>query len=422
MKTGTGLVDYAINHAAPAKSDVPKDWRPSVEFKGDLGSATIEAPHELTGADADIERVLLLGAGCDPDRHMIRDGIHYRKYMRDVRTKYYKGKEIPGTSDLDPWMHYYKFDIVRLSAKASEFRQQTAAELAKFIRAPKRHSVPAGSDLDAFAVVFADWQVGKGERDGTQGTVTRVSDAIDLSVRRVKELRRIGRRMPVGSILSVGDLVEGTCGFYSNQSYLIDMNDREQSRVAGQLVTYGIEQLSPLFDDFLIATSLDNHGQKRNSSDGKVTTDLSDNKTAEVFDNVYTAFQRDARYSNLRWVIPNDETSVLVELGGVPVGLTHGDLFYGGGKLPQMKAYEWWKSQDFGMQTLRGAKLLLSGHFHHNSEVTYGSRTHFQAPAMDPGSLWFANSSGMESPPGMLTLRLDGELVYGWADKAILLG
>lgn len=397
------LTEFAAkNFVAPKKEPLPKDWQTAVEFDGSSGKAGVSREAELTGSDREKERTLLEEAGFDPESYMIAGTINYRKWMR-----YDFG-----------WLHYYKFDIVRLSSAAQGLREMDIAELTKLIRKPRNLAPPVASD-DCWAGIVSDWQIGKGEGDGTAGTITRVSDSIDLSVKRVKELRRIGRKMSNGALLGTGDLVEGTCGFYSNQPYLIDMNDREQTRVVMALLTYGIEELSPLFDDFLIATSLDNHGQKR--QDGKIVTDLSDNKTAECYDNVYTAFQRDSRYTNLRWVIPNDETSVLVELGGVPVGLTHGDLFYGGGKLPQAKALEWWKGQDFGMQPLRGAKVLLSGHFHHYSCLTHGPRTHFQMPAMDPGSDWFRNSSGIDSPPGMLTLRFDNALRYGWADEAILL-
>jgi hypothetical protein len=391
----------AANTAAPKAPELPKDWQPTVEVTGKTGKAVIPRQTALEGSEDAKERQLLTEAGFDPKHYIIAGDIGYRKWMRYDQE----------------WLHYYKFNVTRLTSAGSELREMGIAELAKMIRKPKSLK-PALSGNDAFVVVASDWQIGKGEGDGTPGTIQRVSDGIDQAVHRVKELRRIGRMMPQGAFLGTGDLVEGTCGFYSNQPYLIDQNDRQQGVTTHALLEYGIEELSPLFDDFVLATSLDNHGQKR--QDGKLVTDLGDNKTAEMYDYVRKAFDRDARYGNLRWIIPNDETSVLLELGGVPVGLTHGDLFYGGGKLPQAKALEWWKGQDFGMQPLRGAQILMSGHFHHYSCILHGRRTHFQMPAQDPGSKWFKDSSGFDSPPGTFTVRLDSNLTYGWTDEAIL--
>jgi hypothetical protein len=391
----------AENQAAPRMPDVPRDWQPTVESDGETSRAVIPRAQAFQEGDEDKERTLLKEAGFNPDRYMVAN-LKYRKWMRYDQE----------------WLHYYRFDILPLSAAAAELRDLSVAELMKVIRKPKALKPVTDGD-DAFVLVASDWQIGKGDGDGTPGTITRVSDGIDLGVKRVKELRKVGRRMPQGVFLGTGDLVEGTCGFYSNQPYLIDLNDRAQGNTTAALLEYGIEELSPLFDDFLIATTLDNHGQKR--QDGKIVTDTSDNKTAEIYDHVRRAFVRDSRYTNLRWVIPNDETSILVEIGGVPVGASHGDLFYGGGKLPQAKALEWWKGQDFGMQPLRGAKILMSGHFHHFSAIMHGSRTHFQMPALDPGSKWFKDGSGYDSPPGTFTVRVGANLPYGWADIAVLL-
>jgi predicted phosphodiesterase len=119
-------------------------------------------------------------------------------------------------------------------------------------------------------------------------------------------------------------------------------------------------------------------------------------------------------------VIPQDELSLCVELGGVKVGLTHGHLFSSGGRLVQAKALEWWRGQVFGLQPVAEAQVLVSSHFHHFSVINHGARTHIQTPAMDPGSKWVANAWGTDSPAGVLTLRYDAEHPLGWADLHVL--
>jgi len=88
--------------------------------------------------------------------------------------------------------------------------------------------------------------------------------------------------------------------------------------------------------------------------------------------------------------------------------------------LPQAKAQEWWKSQDFGFQPVRDAQILISSHFHHFTASTFGARTHLQTPAMDPGSKWVRDAWGSDAPAGVLTLRLSAQEPLKWTDLAIL--
>lgn len=386
----------------PKKVDHPKDWEPSVEYDGTRGKACIPTQKPL--AEDDKEAVLLKEAGFNPKTHRIAGAVNYRKWMRYDQE----------------WLHYYKFDVVERTPDKAQRKQLAVDDLVKAIRKPRVRSVPTGSPSGCFLFNAADWQIGKGEGDGTEGTIDRVLGSIDLAKQRIKDLRRIGHGFSEGALVGLGDLHEGICGFYPHQQFSIDLNDREQARIVRMLTAFAIEELSPLFDKFTVGTVGGNHGQKR--QDGKAITDDSDNKDVEAFDAVYEAFTRDSRYDNVSWVIPDDELAILLELGGIPVGFTHGDLFEkAGGTLPQAKAFEWWKMQDFGMQALRGAKILISGHFHHYSCLTNGGRTHFQTPAMDPGSQYFTNSRGQSSPPGALTMVLDKTEPFGWRDVQILL-
>jgi predicted phosphodiesterase len=243
-----------------------------------------------------------------------------------------------------------------------------------------------------------------------------VLESIDMAKQRVKDLRRIGRRMPTGALVGLGDLVEGCIGFYPAQQFNIDRTRREQGRITRELITHAIDELRPLFDEFKVATVAGNHGENR--SDGKAFTNPGDNDDVAAFEAVREVFDRSG-VDGLEWIIPEEELSILVELGGVPVGMTHGHMFRKGAT-PQAKAIEWWKSQEFGLQPIQGARILLSGHFHHWSLVTVGRRTAMQAPANDPGSQWYRFGSGEDSPAGALTLRLDADMSLGYGDIEIL--
>lgn len=389
----TGL-SKDLEEAYQRGDKIPAGWQPYSEHTDQIGKAIVRLP----SPDAS-KRDLLIGAGFSPDEWQIKGSIQARKWMS------YDGR----------WLHYFKFDVV--AGESSELVQAHIDDLTKHIR--KRRTAPKSrvTDGDAFAVVAADWQIGKAEGgQGTDQTVDRVLESIDMAKQRVKDLRRIGRQMPTGALLGLGDLVEGCIGFYPAQQFNIDRTRREQSRITRELVTHAIDELHPLFDEFIVATVAGNHGENR--SDGKAFTNPGDNDDVAAFEAVREVFGR-AQVDGLEWHIPDEELSIQVELGGVHVGMTHGHMFRTGATA-QKKAVEWWKNQEFGLQPVAGSDILLSGHFHHFSAVTYGCRTAIQAPAMDPGSQWFRFGSGEETPAGLLTLRFDRNEALRYGDLQIL--
>ena len=374
----------------------PQGYEPGLELAGDKGTAVVSLP--TPGAT---EEDLLRAAGFDPDEWAIAGPIHYRKWMRYDQE----------------WLHYYRFAVDR-GKESPHQRQADVDELVGLIRSPQRGTqLQVGGD-DTWIYVASDWQIGKGDGDGTAGTVRRVLASIEQAKERVRELRRIGRRMPHGLLACTGDLGEGTCGFYPNQPFLVDLNRREQNRTCRELLAHAIDELRPFFEDFTVATVGGNHGELRN--DGKKATDNADNDDVAFVEAVKEAFDRAG--SDVTWVIPHDELSICLDLAGVKVGFTHGHLFSRGGTMPQAKALEWWKGQVFGLRPVADAQILVSSHFHHYSVINHGIRTHFQTPAMDPGSRWFSDSSGSDSHAGVLTFRVDPTELMGWTDQQLLTG
>lgn len=376
----------------------PAGWEPFAEHTESIGSAIVRLP--TPGATA---RDLLISAGFDPADWQIAGNINTRRWMRYDQE----------------WLYYYKFDVK--AGESPEVVEQHVDELVKHIRRRRRKAIDTKTGgNDAFVFAASDWQIGKREgNDGTPETMQRVLDSFDLAQQRIKALRKQGRKIPTLLFSATGDIAEGTCGFYPGQQFLIDRNRREQGRINRELITAGLDALTPLFDDTIVAVVGGNHGENRNA-DGKRITSDGDNDDCAVFEAVKEAFDR-AGETNIDWRIMEDELSMAVTAGGVSLGLTHGHLFErSAGSTPQAKAHSWWKGQDFGFHAVRGTRVLLSSHFHHFSATTYGARTHLQTPAMDPGSKWYRESRGEDSPPGTLTFRLDADTALGWDDLSIL--
>lgn len=376
---------------------IPKGWEPYTETVGQVGKAIVHLP----SPDA-TRRDLIVAAGFNPDEWSIKGDVQVRRWMRHDQQ----------------WLYYYKYDL-EAGAESDEQRQVDVDALVKSIRKPRKTSSGTRRGDDAWAFIASDWQLGKGEGDGTPGTVSRVLAAVDAAKSRIKELRRTGRAMPHGVFAGTGDIVEGCDGFYPGQPFLVDLNRREQNKLARRLIAHAVDELSPLFDRFTVLCVPGNHGEHR--KDGKRATNDADNDDVAQFECVREAFDRAGR-TDVEWVVPDDEMSLMVELGGVPVGFTHGHLF-SKGATPQQKAVEWWKGQDFGFQPVRGSRILVSSHFHHFSATPAGNgRTHLQSPAMDPGSRWFTNATGNSDPAGVLTFRVDASRPLGWDDLSILGG
>lgn len=372
----------------------PKGWEPFAEESEQVGSAIVRLPRPNA-----TERDLLASSGFDPDLWRISGPIQTRRWMRFDQE----------------WLFYYKFEVEQ--GESVEVKEVHVEELTKRIRRRKPVQKADRRGGDAWVAALSDWQVGKREGDnGTPETVDRVVDCIDQSVQRVKDLRRIGRPLETGALLGLGDIVEGCMGNYPNQQFLVDCNRRDQNRISRELICYAIDSLSPLFEHFSIATVGGNHGENRGGLQAKLTDDA-DNDDVAVFETVKEAYDRAGH--EFDWLIPHDELSIALTLGGVKVGATHGHIFRKGATA-QQKQLAWFQAQDFGFQPVRDARILITAHFHHFIATQVGSRTMFQTPALDPGSKWFRDSSGEDAPPGMLTMRLSAAEQLGWSDLEVL--
>lgn len=373
----------------------PKGWEPFSEHTDAIGSAIVHLPRpDCT------ERDLLIQSGFNPDAWQISGSVQTRKWMRYDQE----------------WQYYFKFNVV--AGESPEIVEEHVEDLVRHIRRrqPKINRPMSGDD--AFAILLSDWQIGKRQgHDGTPQTVDRILEAVSLAKDRVRELRRIGRKMPTLLVAGMGDIVEDCTGHYPGQSFTVDRNRRDQNRIARELVTHVLDELLPMFSEATVLAVGGNHGE--NLDNGQKISDDADNDDVAIFETVKEAFDRAGHSVGITWVIPQRELSLAVTVGGVRVGFAHGHKF-GRGSTAQQKAMNWWQGQDFGYQAVRDCQVLCSAHYHHFSAVTSSRRTHLQTPAMDPGSAWYENISGTQAPAGMLTVRLTAEEPLGFADLQLL--
>lgn len=385
------------------RGKAPKGWEPGVRMEGDTGEGVTVPTVE---PDPDERQVLTL-MGLDADRWAVVGSLRVSTWQ----------------SAAGDWLYAYRAQVAR--REDAEAHRVDLDDCLAAIAGWTPPDVPAEDGDDAIVVALSDWQLGNGEGGGSVATVQRVLRMIDGVERRIQELRALGR--PVGwlYVFLLGDLVEGCDGFYAMQQYGTDADRRSQVKVVRRLLLEALTRWAPYFPEgqTVVAGVAGNHGENR--KDGKAYTTFADNDDVAVIEQVADVFQshREDVLRAVRFVVPDDRLALTIDVAGTPVGIVHGHQF-GGGANAQKKALEWWKGQAFGLRDgLSEARILVSAHFHHLTVTEHvaeedgAGRWHFQTPAMDGGSRWFADLTGSTSKAGTLTFRVTAT---GWDDLAVV--
>lgn len=376
----------------------PSSWKPGVVWDGDEGEVTSRPSVERVPYWDDI----LESWGYDPAVYEIVEPVKISTW--DAQTK-------EGSQQL--WS--YKAGIrLRTGPKDIPFDD--------LLKKVKRHRPLSAKTPDGdltFVVCLADWQIGKADGDGLEGTIDRLDQMVVDVERRIRDLRLMGRELGTLFVIGMGDIIEGCDQNYASQIWRTQANRREQVKIARQKAYDAITRWSKHFKNVIVSAVPGNHGENR--LDGKAFTDVGDNDDVAIFEVLAEILHENPEaYGHVEFRIPENELSVTFNLSGVNIGFTHGHVA-GGGSTPQLKQRRWWEDQTFGEQPMGQARILVTAHYHHFSIAQYGKKCHMQCPAMDGGSEWWTNIKGAESPPGTLTFVVgEGASNPGWTDVQVI--
>lgn len=364
----------------------PTGWEPGMKWDGRKGEITAQLDHPDPKWDS-----LLDQWGFDHNLFSVVEPVQFR--VTDVA---------------DGKRYYYRAAIVSRQSSPGDNIDGLIAEIGAIEPAP--FSPPSGNL--ALVVALSDLQLGKA---GTAETVQRIVDMIGAVETRVKELRAIGREIGAIYGLGMGDLVEGCSEHYPMETFEVELDRREQVKLARRLVVLAAQRWSPLVERLVMAAVGGNHGEHR--KDGKAFTTFGDNDDVAVFEQAAEIIgANSAAYPNVSWVIPDQDLTLTLDIMGTIVGIAHGHQAFGAGT-PQVKISRWWQAQSHGMRPVGDASILVTGHFHQFGIHQDGPRTHMQAPTLDSGSRWFAEQSGMNSVAGTLTFVVGPT---GWQDVQVI--
>jgi predicted phosphodiesterase len=350
-------------------------WQPGVEWLGTEGTITTDA------VAGDPEWDMILRAwDLDPNEFQIVEPVLFNSWggADGLTNRQFKAKVIrraTGRTDLEP-----------LIAQALRHK-------------PKRRTFTGEGALN---VVLADWQMGKADHGGVEGTIERIIDRKQAVIDRARELRKIGR--PIGhlNVLWTGDSVEGCSGHYASQTFSVELDRRDQVKITRRLLTDSLQAWAKEFESITVAAVGGNHGENRNGK-GKAYTGSHDNDDLAVVEQVaeILAANPDA-FGHVRFAIAQDNLTLTIPSAGWILGITHGHVAHSGtgteGKLRQ-----WWERQAGGRQPIGDADILVTGHYHHLRVADWGGCVWLQAPALEGGSEWWRVSMGEMSQVGMLT-------------------
>lgn len=309
-------------------------------------------------------------------------------------------------------LYYYKATI----QPATEVTHQDLDELIKRVRASKKKRPPAeGRPERAMVVCLADWQAGKRDGGGIEALSERLEELRLAVPARVRQLKKAGITVDSLYIVSLGDLVEGCGEHYPMQTWLVEIDGRQQEKFVRRMLVDLIEFWSPLAPHVVVTCVPGNHGERR--KDGKAFTSFEDNVDLAVVEQAGEILARNPdSFGHVRFHIPDGDMTVTLDVCGTVCSFAHGHQARKGAT-PQGRLSSWWKDKGAARHPVGDADILVTGHYHHLQVVQDGPRTWMQAPANDGGSRWFEEMGGSTTVCGTLTFTVDQD---GWDNLKVL--
>jgi len=360
------------------------EWLPGVTWQGEEGTVTTQP---MEGDNSPDWSGVLRMWGLDPEHFQVVEPVLFNVWgdTLGVLNRQWKGKVV----------RKGKQEVADIEALIAEIKKHKPRE---------RKEMTGGASL---VVCASDWQVGKRDGDGLKGLVGRWLQAVDDVEFRIKELKKIGRPIDSITVLCLGDLVEGCDGHYDIQTFTVEVDRRDQVKIARRLLRDALIRWSKVVPNITVMAIGGNHGENRKN--GKAFTTLNDNDDVALVESVAEIFQANPEaYGHIRFAIPTEELSLTLEVNGKIIGITHGHLARSAGS-PEAKLRRWIADQTLGRQSIGDCDILVSGHYHSFRLADWGGVKWLQAPALDGGSVWWRQSKGEVAAVGVLTFLVTSE-------------
>lgn len=371
----------------------PRGWEPGVEMDGEGGTITLSTDtlEPLKSYDDALRFV-----GVDPEGIEVLEPIQSRAWDANL-----------GDGKVQR-MYYHKVSWRRVRAGIG------AAALLAEIKAHtvRKRAVAKGTgEPRAFVMEMGDLQLGKVDGDGLLGTTRRALEGIDRAVARLEALRKVHNVTSV-YLPWLGDCIEGFNSQGGQLQWRVQATLTDQVLLLQRLMLAQVKAFAPLAERVVVPVVPGNHDEavRSNGSKGPTTT-YTDSWALHAARTLGDTLSENRGYDHVSIRVPaRDELTLTLDFEGTLVGMAHGHQF-------GSNVERWWGAQAHGCQPIGDATLLLGAHKHHLVIQRNGYKTFIQCPALDGGSQWWKHQTGMESPPGIVTLLVGGG---GWSDLEVL--
>lgn len=365
----------------------PKGFEPSISYSEKTKSGEIvSAPQKENKIDWKEQLESYFGA----------DAKNYRVLQDTAEIRFWDSNI--GNGNIER-LYYFKAKIVSNKAYMPDDDFKKLLQEAKR-KKPKPKKKPVQDPL-TFTICLSDFQIGKA---GTSNVVDRFVDYIDKTKEHIKHLQKYQN---INQVLyaGLGDILEG-CEHYPMQDFQLELDLRQQQKVARRMIYQLIKETIPLFDKGLIAFIGGNHGEQRKN--GKAWSSFGDNRDVMLAEELQEIFKEAPAYKDkLEFMIPENELSLTFEISDTVVSMIHGHQLRSGTNA-QAKQRNWLANQSLSRNAISDCDILLSGHFHFFSAYETSDRLLLQASTIDDGSDWFENTNGDKSRAGLTTLVIGG--------------
>ena len=348
----------------------PKEaWRPQLELDSD-GGYFVSSPRTEPVQDA---TDLLAEFDLNPNDWIIT-GVRRGKWQT------YHGE----------WLESYRVNLKPAGTRASLLPYDDLERGLKGWK-PKANKITTGNLTAIYNLGDTQW--GKDAGDGTEGTVARVRNELESALGRHEEIKNRG----IGQIAlpQLGDCIEGIVSQGGKIAGRLDLDLTTQIRVGRRILLEWVKAFAPLTDRLIIPVVPGNHDE----SHRQLITDPVDSWQVEIVQQVLDIAKENPNLQHVEGRFPErDNTTLALDLSGTMVGFAHGHQI--------RDAQKWLAGQALGSTPVGLSDVLISAHYHHYRVQNFNHRLWIQVPAMDGGSHWFADRTGMggNTPHGIVSL------------------
>lgn len=375
----------------------PPGWQPGVVWEGNSGQITTPPVDEPPSSWEE----WLVRYGLDPEIHVVEDD--------KVRFTAWDGWK-RDTPD-GPAYSAVQFSFRAQVTLKKEYDTVDYEDLYKEILAQKKSRKKTPTGESALIILLSDWQTGNDGDGGAEGTVESIAELVTILPDHISDTRKI---VDIGEIvvMGMGDLVEGTCNFYPNQEFTVELDRREQIKVVRRGIRDVIMAVHPHAEQMTVGAVGGNHGENRAKGSRTLTSTKADNDDVAVFEALAEGFAMNPTYENIHWKIPREQLAISHRIGDQIVAFTHGHIAKYR-STPMNTMWEWWKNQAYGRHFpgVADADILVAAHYHHLNIKQQENRTLMIAPSLRRVSAYFGDYSGLRTVPGTLTFVVTPD---GW--------